>query len=388
MLAPVGAILLVAELRKNPSATWWVLDATVVALLAALPILTVMAGHIEEYYGTAAACLGDQVWCVADDGTATVASLFRLTPDSTPSFLRFTSFSAAFWLAAPAILLSANRRRWVLCSAFALGLLFLSLGPCASWTLDSGDLNGVHASSSGWAAVWCALQRIHRPERFAMVAAGVLLTGMALGLQQASTRGVRARQVACLVAALSVLHSGWLLMGSVTQAASWKAPPEVRDSADLANQPASVIAALPFDGTYEYLAAMLQPQHYWVNSYQPERRTHTSHVAIRWLQRVGLGDLDAPTPTNADWRSAGVNAVTYSPDRCGTAVIQPISRCFYDLPATLKAALGPPTQTDGRNMMWTLQPDPGAAAARTTMCGTNGEGELEFAPAFGKRESP
>ena len=196
------------------------------------------------------------------------------------------------------------------------------------------------------------------------------------------------RQAAWLIAGVSVLHSSWLLMGTVTQAASWRTPPELRDIATLADKPSSVIAALPFDGTYQYLAPMLQPQHYWVNGYQPERRTHSSHAAIRWLQALGLGDLDAPAPTQADWRSAGVNAVTYSPDRCGTAVIQPIRRCLYDLPAALQATLGPPSQTNGHNLLWTLQPAPDAAATRTALCGANGEGAVELIPTNAQHAPP
>ena len=388
MFAPVGALLLFAELRKNPKATGWILDATVIALMGALPILSVMGSHIDNYYGTAASCLGNQVWCVVDDGVATASSLFQLLPTPSTDFIKYTSLSAAFWLAAPAMLFTRQRVTWALCSLFALGLMFLSLGPCLNWRLPVGEVNGIHSSSEMWSSLWCGLQRIHRPERFALAAAGILVAGMGLGLQHFSKRGATARSVAIGIGLVSVLHSGWLLMSSVTQPNAWKVAPALQDIASLKDQPSQVVAALPFDGTYQYLSPMTQPQHYWVNSYQPERRTHSSHPAIAWLQRLGLGELDAAQPSAADWKDAGVDVVIYSTDRCGTSVIQPSSRCLSDLPNKMREVLGPPTTNDGRNLLWRLSPDPGAAATRTAVCGVDGEGEIVLTTAAPKRAEP
>lgn len=381
LLAPLALCCLAPSLRRAPLASLGAALAVAgLGLLVSVPWLRHIFNQAQSF---APMDLGGVPTCPVTRFAVPGVSLLWLAPSLVPDIeeLRVNGIglhgaAVGAWALAPLALMLRRRRGVALLLVALAGLLvWLSLGPCASW-LPSAHLRMpplTEAVSARMLRFWTVLCSLRDFGRYLLVALIITAVLSGLGVSRLwSRRGLGSRLAALVLAAAAVAHASWPIYAGIHDPNKWKPISPPLTAQLLAQVGPGVAAELPFDERQQMLSVLFTPGIPRVNMLltpMPRdvpppgtlRERAQGDYLVAWLRAAGWGQPSGDLPTAAERRASEVRWIFFDPARCAFYErAQVRDTCEIRLPWALKTFLGPGREIGDGVRVWDVREAPAA----------------------------
>lgn len=328
------------------------------AVVGLVAVLTVPALQDIAASGMRKAVACSNITCPTAQNAVSWDRIFLSAPDWREGLSLPGSVAAALWLW-PLALWARPRRAVVGASVLIGGLLFLSLGPCASWSATQRvDLAALPFGWDRWVAyILCKLEPIHDYNR--LLTLGVTLAGVLGGVGVHALAGHPRRSwlrwlAVVGVAGAAVGQAQWVVLSESLSPTKWHRadpPATARHIADTPVADRGLVLELPFDRSAQFLSILAEPSVPRGNPLRPGDRPPMQDTFWRWAYAVGKGQSVEAEPLPAAVKASGVRWVYFDEDRCANAAQ---TACTASTHATLRRVLGAPKRVGGL-LVWKVE---------------------------------